>query len=381
MPTLYESSKKLRRLPDSVYGNSRKLASISLARMATADDNITGIPSGVVIDSETLERKVKVFLIKINNIGTYLSQIPTAVSTKTGSGRGQRMVGGGEEELVGIEIPYQHPRRGRQRGQRNRETERREMEKEEKYMRQLMMREAEEREGRFDPSRQKFEEEFGYFTPDEEEEEEEGSDEEGFYNPQPSRRLIVENEDQQDDEDFDLDKEEEEKELEKEQLEELGLSSKYINFNALFGRATQAVDDATIYFNENIAPYKRTLSAVQIENINRKLDEINVTFVRVANSSIILSLSKKGTYQPYDQLYSAFKQFRISVRSVINSAVSENINNSKMSLSGEVMDSGSLTGGSRSLWRGEVHRKNYRQELPTLSILGKYKNCSQKFLL
>ena len=382
MPTLYEASKSLRKLPDSVYGTSRKLASISLSKMATnmPSSEEMNIPSGVVISAEELERKVKIFRIKVNSIGTYLSQLPKKATKEpeglepinlegqfnqvaTGSGRRRRMRGGADEQDDADALIAELDRE---------------------------MAELEEIINRI-PVASSLD---GYSSGDdlsgldtetiEEDLESVAEVAQEVYDTAMktgSKKLVGLAEDLRDavnegDKDAVNDILEEIKDELSGGLDvfghtqsvqkDIGISNKLISFSSLFGKASQAVDDAQIYFNENIAPYKNSLTAVQIENMNRDLDNISVMFQSIIQSPTLLALtSKLQSFEPYDQLIKSFGEFRKSVRGIINSSISNQTPTDEVALTGA----------------GRRQNRHSRQKAPSLSILGRYKNCPQKYLL
>jgi len=384
MPTLYDASKKLRKLPDSTYGTSRKLASISLSKMATSDSVAEQTsPEGIVITADDLERKVKIFRIKIKNIGNYLLQIPSA-SKKEGS-----IARNLEGEFEGTEGAGRRRKGGRRRRLKGGADDEEPQQTAEDYLRELEEMDQ-DRKRQIEDIIQRLQnratelEEGG--SEDEEDIQEEADDLQSLAD-EIGGEIGQQIRDALDNGDIgtarkladkigeDLENQYQQYGLTQKQGEELGVSQRLINFNSLFGKATQAVDDAQIFFNESIAPYKKSLTAVQIENINNDLDSINELFKRVTQSPALLALNSRGqTHEPYDQLQSAFKDFRVSVRGVINSAVVNVPRNDE----GQVGAS-TLSGGSLS--HRHTHHKHFRQEAPSLSIMSKHKRCSQKFLL
>ena len=109
--------------------------------------------------------------------------------------------------------------------------------------------------------------------------------------------------------------------------------------------------------------------------MNRDLDNISVMFQSIIQSPTLLALtSKLQSFEPYDQLIKSFGEFRKSVRGVINSSISNQTPTDEVE--------NSLTGSGRStLSQHQRHSRHSRQKAPSLSILGRYKNCPQKYLL
>ena len=446
MPTLYDASKKLRQLPDSAYGTSRKLASISLSKMATSDnvtDQNMNTPEGIVITAEDLERKVKIFRIKIKNIGNYLLQIPNA-KLKIPNAKLQ-IPNAKEKEGVARNLEEEFAGAGRMTPEQyngiiNKIRDSRKPQREPAVMKLLKQRKigkgcrrlrgGADDESSFDINdnsyetvvsdddsiirgfddvirdledyarelQNDFDEISSISSPEEEERvlerversleqtakkaKKKGIDINHLENVRDMIHDYRVNEEGSIQDILDAFEEvieeverEDEYGLNEIQQKKLGVSSKLINFNSLFGKATQAVDDAQIFFNENIAPYKKSLTAVQIENIDEDLDDINELFKKVTVSPALLALTSRGqTHEPYDQLQDAFKVFRVSVRGVINSSVSHPPRHDEVEIGASTLSGGGLV-------HRHSHHKHYRQETPSLSNLGKYKNCPQKFLL
>jgi hypothetical protein len=392
MPTLYEASKSLRKLPDSVYGTSRKLASISLSKMAanmpTSEE--MNIPSGVVIYAEELERKVKIFLIKINSIGTYLSQLPKKTRNEPEGLEGQNLEGQNLEGQFN-QVATGSGRRRRMRGGADEQDDAdaliaeldKEMEELEELIHRIPVASSLDGSSSGDDL-------SGLDTETIEEDLESVAEvaEEVYDTAMKTgnKKLIGLAEDLRDAvNEGDKNAVNDILEEIKDQLsggldvfghtqsvqKDIGISNKLISFSSLFGKASQSVDDAQIYFNENIAPYKNSLTAVQIENMNRDLDNISVMFQSIIQSPTLLALtSKQQSFEPYDQLIKSFGEFRKSVRGVINSSISN------------PPPENALTGaGRRTLSHHQRHSRHSRQNAPSLSILGRYKNCPQKYLL
>jgi hypothetical protein len=377
MPTLYDASKKLRNLPDSIYGASTKLSSISLSRMAVNDQinqQNTDIPSGVVIGADDLERRVKVLLIKIKNIGTYLQQIPMSIKGSQppvnrrldfeGAGRRGKMRGGADETDETINELEDYLRDLDNRPNRYQTPNNQERTGIQDSIRTLdTIIQNQRRMGVQDDFAEEVKDDLENYQ----------MNGEGDLDEIMSRyQEVIQNAGSQPN-----------LSLNRRQEQNLSISSRLINFNSLFGKASQSIDDALIFFNENIAPYKNSITTVQIEQINKSIDVVNSIFLNVKNSPVIQSLqSNRQTYEPLDQLISLFADFRVSIRAVINSAKKGYINspndvNPANPVGGDsVMMGGGRSGGGCS--GGSVH---YRQNSPSISVLGKYKNYTAKYLL